>query len=260
MDLSKLKTYKTPTIKRFKQQPPLFLIPEERWGETVYNSKGRYYTTPNGDRYPSVTTFLGFFEDETWLKEWRARVGEEEAQRISDYACLRGETVHAVLEAYVKNEPDVNPDNAGRWRFMFNQIKRSLDKHLQAVLYSEHALFSDELKIAGRVDLCGVWDGYTAIIDYKNKNRLCKREDVEDYFLQAATYALMHLHQYFALPDKLVIICAIDDETRREAQVFTEYTQPYVDKVLAMVKEFHEKSDFYPWKPDEEGEQSDSAS
>lgn len=252
MNLADLKKYKTPTIKRFKQQPPLLLIPEERWGETLYNSKGRYYSTPTGGIYPSVTTFLGFFEDESWLKDWKERVGEEEAKRISDYACLRGETVHAVLEAYVKNDPDVDPDKAGRWRFMFNQIKRALDKKLQAVIYSEHALYSDQLKIAGRVDLCGVWDGYTAIIDYKNKNRLCKREDVEGYFLQAATYAVMHLHQYFTLPEKLVIICAIEDENRREAQIFEEYTEPYVAKVLEHIARFHAESDYYPWIPDPE--------
>ena len=42
----------------------------------------RYYTTPTGEKYPSVTTVIGKYSDKRGLYEWRKRVGEAEANRI----------------------------------------------------------------------------------------------------------------------------------------------------------------------------------
>ena len=41
---------------------------------------GRVYTTPDGNKYPSVTTVLGAGSDQSWLQEWKDRVGEKEAR------------------------------------------------------------------------------------------------------------------------------------------------------------------------------------
>jgi genome maintenance exonuclease 1 len=40
----------------------------------------RYYLTPEGKKYPSVTTVAGIFAKDG-IKKWRERVGEDEANK-----------------------------------------------------------------------------------------------------------------------------------------------------------------------------------
>jgi genome maintenance exonuclease 1 len=218
------------------------IIKDEEWGPVTYRGEGedsrRYYTTPEGNQYPSVTTMLGFFEDPTSLDAWRASVGEEEAKRISERACERGEIVHAALERYVTNDPGFDPQSTGQWFGMFNQIRRAVDRSLDAVLYVEHALYSDALQVAGRVDLCGIWKGELAIIDFKNKNRFVRREYIHEYFQQACIYAIMHRERYGVLPSKLVILAAVEEGSNYNCQVFEENTVDIIPEVLAMFERF----------------------
>ena len=50
---------------------------------------GRKYVTPNGARYPSVTTVLSSYNKKA-IMEWRQRVGAEEANKIAGRASRRG--------------------------------------------------------------------------------------------------------------------------------------------------------------------------
>jgi len=63
----------------------------------------RFYATPSGELYPSITTILGEFSKAS-IQAWRKRVGETEANKISGKASRRGTSVHSVCEAYIKNE------------------------------------------------------------------------------------------------------------------------------------------------------------
>ena len=45
----------------------------------------RYYATPSGSLYPSITSILGEFS-KTSILEWRKRVGETEANKVSGKA------------------------------------------------------------------------------------------------------------------------------------------------------------------------------
>ena len=48
----------------------------------------RYYKTPEGKHYPSVTTVTGLM-NRVWLKKWKKAVGEEKAKKISRRATYR---------------------------------------------------------------------------------------------------------------------------------------------------------------------------
>ena len=256
MDINDLKNFgkMKPKYKVFKQQPPLFLVSDSEWGETFYHLDRRYYTTPEGNFYPSVTTFIGYFGDDDWKAGWIERLTKEfgtveaaeaEAERISERACNRGNDIHECLDLYVNNSPKFDPDKAGQFRFMLNQIRRVLDRKLDSVYYTEHAMRSDKLKIAGRCDLAGSWSGFSAIIDYKNKNRMAKREDIAEYFLQGATYALMHMEMYGSLPEKIVILVSVEDPNVLECQVFEEWTRDWTPKVIQMARTFQSESGYY---------------
>ena len=56
---------------------------------------GRVYNTPDGNRYPSVTTILSELS-KAGIAAWRKRVGAEEANRISTQAGFRGTKVHQI--------------------------------------------------------------------------------------------------------------------------------------------------------------------
>ena len=65
---------------------------------TEINGK-RQYITPEGDSYPSVTTVLSILSEES-IAKWKARVGEDEANKISTRASRRGTAVHELVEKY----------------------------------------------------------------------------------------------------------------------------------------------------------------
>ena len=69
--------------------------------EAVTGDDGRLYRTAGGN-YPSITTVLKQLSEDS-IAKWRARVGEEEANKISYKATQRGEDVHAIIEKYINN-------------------------------------------------------------------------------------------------------------------------------------------------------------
>ena len=54
-----------------------------------------------GARLPSVTTILGKTKDQKFLKDWKAKVGEQEAERIKKLSSKRGTAIHKFLEHYI---------------------------------------------------------------------------------------------------------------------------------------------------------------
>ena len=118
---------------------------------------GRTYTAPDGTRYPSITTVLSILSREA-IQEWRARVGEEEANKISRVASSRGTAVHDLLEKYVDNDPDYAKGVMPHILQSFHDVKEQLDTKLSKVYAQEAPLYSEHLGLAGRVDCVGVWD------------------------------------------------------------------------------------------------------
>ena len=55
------------------------LLPEIKL-ETFYDNGKRFYITPEGNRYKSVTTALSFLNAKQ-IAEWRAKVGEDQLRK-----------------------------------------------------------------------------------------------------------------------------------------------------------------------------------
>lgn len=154
---------------------------------------GRHYSTPDGKSYPSVTTILSATADKTFLEEWRKRVGDEEADRISKAATSIGSDMHLLCEHYLSNLelPEIQNKKAIQ---MFRSMKPKLLSSVTKVVKLEAPLYSDFFRIAGRTDGIVYWKDKLAIIDFKSNHktdRLKKKEDITDYFIQIAIYALM---------------------------------------------------------------------
>lgn len=171
-------------------------------GKTSTIDGCRHYVTPKGN-YPSITTVLSKTADDTWLKEWRERVGDEEADRISLAATTKGTGLHSLCENYITGEQinDVS-QVPGASKMMFNHLKPVIDKNLTGYWVSEVALYSDRFRIAGRTDLIGLWRGVSSCIDYKSNHSTGNKNecDIDDYFLQTCAYAEMWHEMYPELP------------------------------------------------------------
>ena len=184
----------------------------------------RYYITPDGNKYPSVTTITSQASAKS-IARWRKRVGEEEANRVSKKATTAGTKVHKLCEDYVNNEEmlyeDVTPENL----FMFKQIKPILDIYLEEVWAVECPLYSDYLRVAGQCDCVGIFQGKPAIIDFKTASKRKRRSWITNYFMQESAYAVMFEEMTGKPIVNLVTIIAVAND---EPQLFIEQRDDHI--------------------------------
>ena len=192
---------------------------------------GRFYTTPEGKSYPSVTTVLSAGSDNSWKEEWIARVGKEEADRVSRKATMRGTAVHELVEKYLKNDPQFSKGHMPANVLSFKNIKPFLDKHLGTIAGLELPLYSDTLKVAGRVDCIAEWDGVWSIVDFKTSKKQKSKDDIHNYFMQESAYAMMMFERTGILCKNLVTVMTVDDG---DSQVFIERSRDWLPKFIEL--------------------------
>jgi genome maintenance exonuclease 1 len=197
---------------------------------------GRRYFTPEGNAYPSITTVLGILSKEGII-EWRKRVGEEEANKISRQAATRGTAVHKLAEDYLNNEEDWKGKHMPSNLNTFQDLRQIIDGRLDNVWMQEEFLYSDKLKTAGQVDCIAEYDGVLSIIDFKTSRKPKKAEWIEGYFIQACFYAAAFLERTGVPIKQAVILVAVDGS---EAQVFKVNTFDYLEHFLAVRKKYKE--------------------
>jgi len=153
----------------------------------------RLYACPDGAKVPSVTTVLDSTKDKTFLIEWRKRVGDAEATRISTESAGLGTLMHTHLEYHVlgKERPQGNNQVQIMARAMADTMINEAFPNVDEVWGIEAPLYYPGL-YAGTSDMIGVWKGKPAIIDHKTTKKAKKKEWIEDYFLQCCAYALAH--------------------------------------------------------------------
>lgn len=188
----------------------------------------RHYQLPDGSLAKSVTTAIGDAMDKTHLYEWRKRVGEDHAQRITTQAAVRGTAIHSICENYLLNEESYPKNTMPTNIDSFKQIRPYIDQYIDNVYGIEAPLYSYELKAAGTADCIAEWDGIPSIIDFKTSRKLKKEEWIENYFIQATTYSLMMEERHQIKIPQIVILITVDHEL---PQVFIKNKQLYVDRV-----------------------------
>ena len=193
---------------------------------TINENGKRLYVTPDGDKYPSVTTVLSDYKKDAII-QWRKRVGEKEANKISTKASRRGTKVHKLCEDYLNNESafqGYTPDNVE----MFKSIQPTLNE-IEVVYAQERTLFSHHLKTAGRVDCVGKFRGKPHIIDFKTSNKPKKWEWIDNYFMQGSAYSVMWEEMTGIPIPYIAIIIAVADDT---PQIFVENRDTWINKFI----------------------------
>ena len=212
----------------------------------VHNHKGmRFYENPEGLKYPSITTVLGRRPDKVKsLKEWRVRVGNEQANKISGKAARRGTVFHNMVEDYLQNNIETI-DEYKQQNFlaycMFGEAKSHLDECIHKIILQETSMYSDKFEVAGRVDCIAEFNGGgLAVIDFKTTTMMKKREWMDDYFVQCAAYASM-FEEHTGVPIPKVVIMMVSEDG--EIQILEENTTDFYPSLQKAMKDFYENLD-----------------
>lgn len=193
----------------------------------------RHYVVGDGKYYPSVTTVTGLLSRKG-IADWRKKVGNEKANRISTKASRRGTAIHTICEKYLDNEDPfkkIMPSN----RETFSSIKSILDDNINNIRAQEVALYSDYLGLAGRCDCIAEYDGKLSIIDFKTSGKVKKYEWCHGYFIQECAYAIMWEERTGIPITQLVTIMAVDDNP---PQVFIEHRDTWSQQLIDLIDQY----------------------
>lgn len=194
----------------------------------------RLYVTPTGEKYPSVTTVLSNYGKKELL-EWKARVGEEHAAKVSRQATTRGTSVHSLIEKYILNEDISNEEMMPNVKSLFYRMKPELDK-LNNIHCLETPLHSHELGLAGTVDCIAEFNGVLSVIDFKTSVRLKKKEQIGNYFMQGAAYSTMFTEMTQLPISQVVIMIGVD--TANFCQVLKVKPEDYIDELKVYISKY----------------------
>ena len=198
----------------------------------------RFYETPEGDRYPSVTTITGLLSREA-IQAWRLRVGEEQANKLTKDATTRGSKVHKLAEMYLRNElvsqTSLFEEERPIIGEMFNQLVGELDKNVGTIKAIEAGLYSNELKVGGTVDLVAEWDGVLSVIDFKTSSKPKRIDWIDAYFMQCSAYAMMWEERTGMLISQVVIAIAVQNHA---PQIFFGKPDDYIEQFKDLRRKF----------------------
>lgn len=198
----------------------------------------RYYKIPHEDgfhKFVSITSVTSHHNRHIF-EDWRKKVGEEEANKINKQATTRGTDLHAIVENYLYNIPEL-PEKSLISKHLFKIIRPELDK-INNIYALESSLYSKVFGIAGTVDCIAEYNGELAVIDFKTSKQEKPREWIEHYFVQAAAYACMFYELTNIPVKKLVILMACEDG---DCVVYEEYNKAkYIKLLSSYVKDFLE--------------------
>ena len=201
----------------------------------------RYYTTPEGKHYPSVTTVTGLLNRE-WLKKWKKAVGEEKANKISRKASTRGTRYHHLQEDFLNN--DLTEERLKQATpldlYMFNQTKELTSK-LGDIYMLEGSMYSNELEIAGRVDCIAEFAGRVSVIDFKTSTKRKTPSQIKGYFMQETAYAKMFEELYDVPIERIVTIVAVEETG--QSQLFVEEPKNWLDQFIDLRQQYRDEYD-----------------
>jgi len=219
-------------------------IPDSNKAKMIEKDGKHYYETPQGHIYPSATTMLSATmpeEKKRSLQDWRQRIGEEQADKISKRATDIGTLLHNMAEKHLNNFKIHHDGDSEKEETTviakkhFRQLQPFLDK-INTVWETEIPLYHDYLMFGGTSDCIAEYNGTLSIIDFKTSRAEKYEEWIEDYFLQATLYSMMYHNQTGIAISQIVILISAEDGTSRE---FVKNIDDYVDLLFQRISQFN---------------------
>ena len=198
----------------------------------------RYYQVDDSASYPSVTSVISFISRKKFA-DWRAKVGEEAANRKTKRATTRGTRLHTLFEHYINNEDykSLPEYQVPLIQLMLSSAKSHLDSRIDNIFQQETTMSSHRLCLAGTVDLICEFDGELSVVDFKTSEKEKPEEWLEDYFVQLSAYWAMFSEQTGVVPKKLVVFLVAENGDiqiveRRNIMYYLETLKDYVSQFI----------------------------
>ena len=202
----------------------------------------------NGTKLPSVTTILDKTKDKSYLDKWRARVGDEEAERIKNLSSKRGTSMHKFIEKHITGAGYDDLTEIGQ------QAKPMAQKIIDVGLTPITEYYGSEVSLyypglfAGSTDLVCMHNGKETIADFKQANKP-KREDwIQDYFLQIGAYAMAHDYVHGSNIEQGVIMICTPDLYYQEFKFDGEQMRQYRHKFLERLSQYYGRNVAEMWQ------------
>lgn len=203
-------------------------------------TNGRTYLTPEGNSYASITTMLGKSKSEKSkkiLETWKNNVGHEKAAKITKAAAERGTALHTLVEDFLRAAgetefPIVGNKNGKLFKQIHPYLSRIGDIHV-----IEQPLYSDILKVAGRVDLIAEFDNKLSVIDFKSSTKEKRESWIEDYLIQETFYSVAFGALFPQRIEQIVTIMAVEETG--EPQIFIKKPGDYLEALVTRVKKYY---------------------
>ena len=208
-------------------------------GKQINEDNGRIYDVA-GFRLPSVTSILSRTKDQGFLKQWREKVGDKEADRIMNLSSVRGTAMHKYLESYITEVGYEDLTDTGK------QAKTMAEKVVELGLAAIDEYYGSEVTMyypglyAGQTDLVCIHDGKDAIVDFKQAKRPKREEWIDDYKLQIAAYAMAHDYVYNSTIEKGVIMVCTPDLYYQEFIIEGVELRNWKHKFLKRLNMYHD--------------------
>jgi len=208
-------------------------------GKQINEDNGRIYDVA-GFRLPSVTSILSRTKDQGFLKQWREKVGDKEADRIMNLSSVRGTAMHKYLESHITEVGYEDLTDTGK------QAKTMAEKVIELGLAPIDEYYGSEVTMyypglyAGQTDLVCIHDGKDTIVDFKQANRPKREEWIDDYKLQIAAYAMAHDYVYNSTIEKGVIMVCTPDLYYQEFTIEGVELRNWKHKFLKRLNMYHD--------------------
>jgi len=208
-------------------------------GTRIEDHGSRLYDV-NGSRLPSVTTILGKTKNQEFLKDWKEKVGEAEAERIKNVSSSRGTSMHKFLEHYILGTGYDDLTELGQ------KAKAMAKKVIEIGLAPVEEYFGSEVTLyypglyAGSTDLVCLHNDRETVVDFKQANRPKKKEWIEDYYLQIAAYAMAHDYVHNSKIEQGVIMVCTPDLYYQEFKVEGAELRRYKHEFLKRLDMYHD--------------------
>jgi hypothetical protein len=222
-----------------------FVYPKSQ--RSLIQGHRHYDIAPSGSSFtqqklPSVTTIISATQSEekkASLAKWKARLGDQAADRVRDVAAMRGTAMHTFLEAYVRGTGHRDLTSVGKEAEpMAQQIINQGLTGLDEIWGSEVVLYYPDL-YAGATDVVGIYNGRESIIDFKQTNKPKRREWIEDYFIQLGAYAMAHNFIYDTKIQSGIILMCSKDKLFQKFEVTDKEFVGYQHAFLKKVDEYY---------------------
>ena len=161
----------------------------------------RFYSITENLTVPSVTSILRLTNTTQQI--------DFTSNQITDSMEI-GNYMHKYLEHYVSKKEEFRSDSKN-----YEIAKKLAQIIIDNFINDLDETWGTEVPVlykdmyAGTIDLIGTKDGQLSVIDYKSSYRKKTKDEMNEYFLQLAAYAIAHDWQYKTNINSIIVFLAI---------------------------------------------------